>query len=103
MVGLILFVGTYPFNHDRYIATVHTGMCICFNALSAILFGRFLYRIWMGRMDADARARFLVGIILLAVFHVVFSIMNWGSWLFLGLSAMAFVILTVFHVKEKMQ
>ena len=49
LVGVVLFIGTYPFYHDMYIAEVFTGLCICLNALSAILFGAFLYCKWTNR------------------------------------------------------
>jgi len=99
--GLTLFIGTYPFYHDMYIPEAFTWICICLNALSSLLLGKFLYRVWMGRMGAGTGARFILGTILLAVFHAVFSLMNWGSWLFLGLFIVVFVILTVSLFKKK--
>lgn len=100
-VGLTLFAGTIPFYHDMYIPKVFTGACICLNGLSALLFGKFLYCVWAKRLHAERRAMFAAGIIFQAVGHGVFAIMNWGSWLFLGLSVMALSVLTVSHFKEK--
>lgn len=100
-VGLVLFVGTIPFNHDMYIPKVFTLVCICLNGLSALLFGKFLYRVWTKGLDADRKAMFAVGTMFQAIGHGVFAMMNWGSWLFLGLSAIAFVMLTVAHFRQK--
>ena len=100
-LGLGLFAATYPFYHDMYIAEVFTGLCICLNALSAILFAAFLYCKWTNCLDADGRSIFLWFTIMQAVGHGVFAMMNWGSWLFLGLSVIALIILAVSHFKEK--
>lgn len=101
VVGLGLFAGTYPFYHDMYIAELFTGLCICLNAFSATLFAAFLYCKWTNRIDADARYLFAWFTIIQAVGHGIFAIMNWGSWLFLGLSVTVLVILVVSYLKEK--
>ena len=100
-VGLGLFAGTYPFYHDMYIAEIFTGLCICLNAFSSILFATFLYCKWTHHMDADGRSIFLWFTLMQAVGHGIFTMMNWGSWLFLGLSIMVVIILAVSHFKEK--
>lgn len=100
-VGLGLFAVTYPFYHDMYIAELFTGLCICLNACSAFLFAAFLYCRWTTRIDADVRHIFLWFTILQAVGHGIFAMMNWGSWLFLGLSVIVLILLAVSHLKEK--
>lgn len=100
-VGLVLFVGTIPFYHDMYIPQVFTAVCVVLNGLSAILFAKLLHRILTKGLQAERRAMFAVGIVLQAIGHGVFAIMNWGSWLFLGLSVIALVVLTVVHFKDK--
>ncbi len=102
VAGLVLFVGTIPFNHDMYIPGVFTIVCICLNGLSALLFAKFLHRVWLKRLNGERRGLYTAGIILQAVGHGVFAIMNWGSWLFLGLSAIALVVLAVSHFKERL-
>ena len=93
VVGLGLFAATYPFYHDMYIAEIFTVLCICLNAFSAILFATFLYCRWTDHIGADERAFFLCFILLQAVGHGIFAIMNWGSFLFLGLSVIVLIVL----------
>ena len=100
-MGVVLFAVTIPFYHDMYIPKVFTGVCIGLNGLSAILFAKFLYRAGTKGLDAERRAMFTVGVIAQAIGHGVFSIMNWGSWLFLGLSVVALVVLAATHCKER--
>ncbi|MBQ3134540.1 MAG: hypothetical protein IJB75_01845 [Oscillospiraceae bacterium] len=100
-LGLVLFVGTIPFNHDMYIPQVFTAVCLCLNALSALLFAKLLHRVGTKGLNAERRAMFTVGVIAQAIGHGVFSIMNWGSWLFLGLSVIALAVLAVSHVNER--
>jgi len=99
--GLVLFFGTIPFYHDMYIPEVFTFVCIALNGLSAILFARFLQRVLTKTLTAERRAMFAVGTMFQAIFHWIFTIMNWGSWLFLGLSIIALGVLTVVHFKDK--
>ena len=101
LVGVVLFVGTYPFYHDMYITELFTVLCVCLNAFSAILFGAFLYCKWTSRLDSDSRGIFLGFTIMQSVGHVVFAMMNWGSFLFLGLSVVVLVMLIITSWKEK--
>ena len=101
VVGLGLFAVTYPFYHDMYIAELFTGLCICLNACSAILFALFLYCKWAKGMDADGRSIFFWFTVMQAIGHGIFSIMNWGSWLFLGLSAVVLVMLVIDYIHQK--
>lgn len=101
VLGLGLFAGTYPFYHDMYIAEIHTAICICLNAFSSILFSTFLYYKWTNRITADSRMIFLFFTIIQAIGQGVFSIMNWGSFLFLPLSVIVFIILVISYFKEK--
>ena len=100
-VGVGLFAATYPFYHDMYIAGLFTGLCICLNAFSSILFAAFAYCKWTDRMDADGRNAFLWFTVMQAVGHGGFAVMNWGSWLFLGLSVIVLMILAASYLKEK--
>ena len=95
LVGIVLFTSTYPFYHDMYIAELFTVLCICLNAFSAILFAAFLYCKWKNRIDADGRSIFLWFTILQAVGHGIFTIMNWGSFLFLALSVVVSVSIVI--------
>ena len=99
--GLLLFVVTFPFYHDMYIPEIFTGLCICLNALSTILFTIFLFYLWEKKLDADSRTIFLWFTIMQAIGHGIFSIMNWGSWLFLGLSLIVLIILMCSYFKTK--
>lgn len=101
LLRIVLFVGTYPFYHDMYIAEIFTALCICLNALSAILFGIFLYCKWTNHMEADGRTIFLWFTIMQAVGHGIFAIMNWGSLLFLALSIVVIIFIAVSHFREK--
>lgn len=101
LTGILLFLGTYPFYHDMYIPELFTVLCICLNAFSAILFAAFLYCKWTNHIDADGRYIFLSFTIMQALGHGIFAIMSWGSWLFLGISAIVVIILVVSYLKEK--
>ena len=94
-VGLGLFAVTYPFYHDMYIAEMFTVLCIGLNGFSAILFAAFLYCKWTGHIGADGRAFFLSFTVLQAIGHGIFAMMNWGSFLFLGISAVVLIVLAV--------
>ena len=100
VLGAGLFAGTYPFYHDMYIAEVFTALCICLNGFSAVLFAAFLYCRWTNRVDADSRSIFLWFTVMQAIGHGIFAMMNWGSWLFLGLSAIVLVLLMVSRLRE---
>ena len=100
-VGTVLFAGTYPFYHDMYIAELFTLICICLNGFSAFLFSAFLYCKWTKRIDADGRRIFLWYTVMQAVGHGIFAMMNWGSFLFLGLSAIVMILIAVSHFAEK--
>lgn len=99
--GLIMFGITFPFYHDMYIAQIHTAICICLNLFSSILFGFFLYFLWTKRIDAENRAIFFPLTLVQAIGHGIFAIMNWGSFLFLALSALVIIILAISYFKEK--
>ena len=101
VVGLGLFISTYPFYHDIYIAELFTAVCICLNAFSAILFAVFIYCKWTNRMDKDRRNIILWFTIMQAVGHGIFVVMNWGSWLFLGLSVITLMIISFSYRKTK--
>ena len=101
LAGLCLFAVTYPFYHDMYIAEIFTGLCICLNAFSSFLFALFLYCKWRKILDADGRTLFLWFTVMQAVGHGIFAMMNWGSWLFLALSAVTVVLIVISIVKEK--
>lgn len=101
LAGLILFAITYPFYHDMYIAEIFTAPCILLNGFSAILFGAFLFCKWTSRIDADGRTIFLWLTVMQAIGHGIFAMMNWGSFLFLALSAAVIVLLAISCFKEK--
>lgn len=101
LIGIILFVGTYPFTHDMYIPVLFTVICICLNAVSSVLFAVYLYFKWLIKIDADARNIFLGVIIFQAIGHVIFLMMNWGSWLFLALSLIVLILFFISYIKEK--
>ena len=99
-LGLALFVGTFPFYHDMYIAGVHTVICICLNAFSSVLFGAFFYCKWINWLHAEEKKIFLFFTVLQAIGHGVFAIMNWGSFFFLALTAVVLLLLAVSFFKE---
>ena len=98
---LATFVGTYPFYHDIYIAEIHTFICVCLNAFSSILFSTFLYCKWMNCISTERKTIFLILTIIQAVGHGIFAIMNWGSFFFLALSVIVFIILVISHFRKK--
>lgn len=101
VLGLGLFLVTFPFYHDMYIALLHTAICIFLNAFSAVLFGTFAYFVFQNKLNADSRAVFLWVTVVQAIGHSIFAVMNWGSFLFLALSVVVFAIITVSYLKDK--
>ena len=101
IIGLVLFIGTYPFYHDIYIAEIHTFICICLNVFSSILFSTFLYCKLTNCITTNGITAFLFLTIIQAIGQGIFAIMNWGSFLFLPLSAIVFVILVISYFKKK--
>ena len=99
--GVLLFAVTFPFQHNMYIPPLFTGICIFLNALSAALLAVLLYKILRRSVQADDPAALGWGLILPGIGHGVFAMMNWGSWLFLGLSAAAVVYLVIVYFKLK--
>ena len=98
---LATFVGTYPFYHDIYIAEIHTVICISLNAFSSILFSTFLYCKWMNCISAKRKTIFLISTIIQAGGHSIFAIINWGSFFFLPLSVIVFIILVISYFRGK--
>ena len=99
--GIALFAGTYPFYHDMYIPALFTVLCIFLNGFSAVLFGAFLYCKWTNHLDADGRTIFFWFTIMQTLGHGLFAMMNWGSFLFLGLSVIVIILIAISHFKEK--
>ena len=101
LFGLLLFVLTYPFYHDMYIAEVHTFICILLNAISSLIFSLFLYKELTKSINNENRIIFLWFIILQSIGHSIFAFMNWGSFLFLALSLIAIILLVISYINEK--
>ncbi len=101
VLGLGLFLVSFPFYHDIYIALFHTAICVLLNAFSATLFGTFVYFVLENKINADSRAIFLWFTIVQVIGHSIFVIMNWGSFLFLALSVVVFIVITVSYLKDK--
>lgn len=79
LAGIALFVLIYPYQHDIYIAAVHTAICVALNGASALLLGVILYRLLRGTFWSGEQGIFLWFLVLLGAGHAVFAVMNWGS------------------------
>ena len=101
IVGLIMAVCTYPYDHNRYILDILTAFVFCLNTFSAILFSTFLYFIWTKRVTKKSILVFLVLTIVQTIGHSIFIVMNWGSFFYLPLSIIIFVTLVVLYFREK--
>ena len=99
--GVLLFAVAFPYSHNMYIPPLFTGICIFLNALSAALLAILLYKILARQVQPDDPSAFGWGLVLPGIGHGIFSMMNWGSWLFLGLSAAAVVYLFIVYLKNK--
>ena len=100
-VGIILFVVTYPFYHDMYIAELFTAICIVLNAFSCVLFGIFLYQKLTKQLDKDDRITFIWFTLMQAIGHCLFATMNWGSFLFLALSVVVILLIVLSFVQKE--
>ena len=100
LVGIALFVVTCPFYHNMYIAKLHTVLCICLNAFSAVLFSVFFYCKRTNCINKNRRIIFIGLTVIQMVGHGVFAVMNWGSFFFLGLSLAVIIMSLVFISKR---
>ncbi|MBQ7915621.1 MAG: hypothetical protein IJ315_02385 [Firmicutes bacterium] len=100
-VSILLFVITLPFSHDMYIAPLFTVICVCLGLMSSVLFGIILYQVLSKRFLVENYGTFLGFIILQGVAHAGFAMMNWGSWLFLGITVVVLVGMAVSYVKAQ--
>lgn len=101
IVGLIMAVCTYPYDHDRYIPDILTAFVFCLNTFSAILFSTILYFIWTKRVTKKSILVFLLLTIIQTIGHGIFIVMNWGSFFYLPLSIIVFIILVALYFREK--
>jgi len=101
VVGILLFSVTFSFYHDMYIAQLFTALCVCLNAASAVLFSTILYQIMIGGFQREDAGIFLWFLILQGIGHGIFTIMNWGSWLFLALTVTTLIGMAIAALKHK--
>ncbi len=91
---LIFTAAIYPYNHDMYIPEVFTLFCAALNLASGVLFAVLLYRKLEGTFPAEDGVWGFAWYLLLQVpGHCVFAMMNWGSWVCLGLTVLAYLAL----------
>lgn len=103
LAGAALFAAIYPYQHDMYIAAVHTALCVALNAASSLLLAVILYCLLRGTFWAGEKGIFLWFLVLLGAGHAVFAMMNWGSWLILTLTAALLLAMLVNWIKTKKQ
>lgn len=101
VVGLVMAVCTYPYDHDMYIPDILTALVFCLNAFSAILFSTFLYFIWTKRVKKKSTLVFLLLTIVQTIGHGVFIVMNWSSFFYFPLSIIVSIIIVVLYFREK--
>ena len=101
IIGMVLSVGTYPYDHDMYIPDVLTAFVFCLNTFSAFLFSAFLYFVWAKHLTKKSIFILLLLTFVELVGHSIFIVMNWGSFFYLPLSIIVFVILVISYFKKK--
>jgi len=102
VVGAVLFAVTFPFYHDMYIAPLFTVICICLNGASALLFAGLLYCMISGNFRRENAGTFLWFLVLQGIGHGIFAMMNWGAWLFLGLTVASLIWMAIVTLKHKL-
>lgn len=85
-LGIGLFAAIFPYNHDMYIPPLFTVICAALNGVSCLLFALILYRLLRGTLSEDSCKTFLWLLVISGLGHEIFAMMNWGSWVCLGLS-----------------
>ncbi len=80
--------GIYPYYHDMYIPAAFTVLCAGLNFATAFLLGALLHG-WLWGKDYGSTCLWPLAVT--AMGHGVFSVMSWGSWVCLGLTAMIFL------------
>lgn len=92
-IGLGLFAAIFPFQHDMYIPPLFTVICAVLNGASCLLFALILYGLLRGTLTEDSCKTFLWLLVITGVGHELFAMMNWGSWVCLGLSLFFLAVL----------
>ena len=99
--GRVFFILIYPYQHDMYIAPIHTMIRVMLNGASVILFAVILYLILRKKFVTEDYGSFLWLLIMQGVGHGVFAFMNWGSWACLGITAFILFYMAAAYVGAK--
>lgn len=103
LLAIILFIASYPYYHDEYISSLHTGLCIAANAFSSILFAVMLYILLEKKYIKNIMIVILICLAIQIVCHSILVIMNWASIGFLALSAVSIIIMIITYMNNKKQ
>jgi len=85
--GLAFAAVIYPYNHDMYVSVTFTYVCAVMNLFSAVLFSILLYLKLEGKFPWDSLGSVVMSLLVQIPGHMLFSSINWGSWVCLGLIA----------------
>lgn len=102
-VAAVFFALIFPYGTigDGEISTTYKVFCIVLNLLSAGLFGFMLYRTLTKRLPVDDFSAFGWCMAVLAFCHLVFTGINWGGWLCIGISALILAAMGVLYLKAQ--
>lgn len=100
-VAIIFFIASYPYYHDKYIASFHTGLCITANAFSSILFAVMLYILLEKKYIRNLIIVIIICLAIQIACHSILVIMNWASIGFLALSAISIIIMVIIYINNK--
>jgi len=93
LAGIALFAVIWPYQHDMYVGALHTVICVILNGASCLLFAAMLFQKLQGVSWRENRGIYLWFLLLSGIGHALFVFMNWGSWVCLGISALALILL----------
>ena len=96
--GTIIFFATFPYNHDMYIAPIFTVICTAFNLFSSSLLS---YTFWQLLTKKKVDGTLIYFWVIQMIFHIPFAMMSYGSWIFIGLALLLFIVIIIRKVQSR--
>ncbi len=90
---LIFCAAIYPYGKDPYVPDLYRMFGAFLNLCSGVLFSILLFLKLEGRFPGESIAGWLWYLFLPCPWHILFSMMNWGSWVCLGATGLLYIAL----------
>lgn len=103
VVAAVFFALIFPYGTigDGEISTTYKVFCIVLNLLSSGLFSFMLYKVLTKGLPVDAFSAFGWCMAVLDFCHLVFTGINPGGWLCIGVSALILAVMGAVYLKAQ--